>query len=178
MNDCLSDQGDTLAAAAKPLWSLQLVPLSPAQIPILMSWFDNQEALRRWSPGTTFPPELHRFIRETRLNLLCNRALVDAQGMMVGFGQYSDREGYCHLSRLVIAPHLRGQCLGSRLIALLADEGTKALGLERLSLFVNHDNAAALRLYLRLGFVATPFHDPDALRHAQAQYLTRPFLQG
>lgn len=172
MSDCLSDQDEL---PTNPLRELHLVPLAVSQLPTLMSWFDNQEALWRWSPGATFPPEQVKFMDEARLEQVCSRALVDARGAMVGFGQYSERADCCHLSRLVIAPHLRGKQLGSRLIALLAAEGTKVLKLKRLSLFVNHDNTDALRLYLRLGFVATPFHDPGALRLAKAHYLTRPF---
>jgi ribosomal protein S18 acetylase RimI-like enzyme len=172
VNDCLSDRDDVPSLKFD---QLRLLPLAPSQIPTLMSWFDSQAALWRWSPGATFPPDAAKFMQEARLEQVCSKALVDAQGVMLGFGQYSDRATCCHLSRLVVAPRWRGQGLGQLLITLLADEGTKALGLGRLSLFVNHDNTDALRLYLRLGFSATPFHDPAALRLAKAHYLTRSF---
>lgn len=138
-----------------------------------MSWFRDRAALRQWSPYCSFPLDPARFPEEIGLPRLASRALVDARGTLLGFGQYSAFQECCHLSHLVIAPERRGQGLGRALIQLLAAEGTAALGLDRLSLFVLRDNLAALRLYLRLGFDFAPFHDIVALHEAKMYYLQR-----
>jgi len=169
--DCISDSCDT--PTLPPRYRLR--QMTPVYLPTLMSWFDSAAALHRWSPTNTFPPDAELFAQQAKFEEVPSFALVDVRNSMVGFGQYAERAGCCHLSRLVIDPARRGQGLGSKLIELLAEQATKELGLSTLSLFVNRDNVDALRLYLRLGFDFAPFHDPVALHRAKAYYLRRPF---
>lgn len=86
------------------------------------------------------------------LNSLRTWALVPNSGALVGFGQYYQRVGRCHLGRLAIAPHMRGRGFGSSLIHQLCERGKSELGVESFSLFVHPANERALRLYRRLGF--------------------------
>ena len=55
---------------------------------------------------------------------------------------------------------MRIEGLGTRLLREMADWGQGRFGPRELSLFVKHDNAAAHRLYLRLGFREVPYPDP------------------
>jgi len=171
MDDCLSDRCNTPTLPQR----LQLRPVEGFDVGQLMSWFPDEAALRRWSPNNTFPLEPARFAEQARLATLDSRVLVDRSGAVVGFGQYSDRGGCCHLSRLVVRPERRSEGLGSTLITLLAAEGTQKLNFERLALLVNRDNVRALQLYLRLGFDFAPFSNPVALHRAKAYYLQAPY---
>jgi len=75
----------------------------------------------------------------------------------MGFGQYYERRGRCHLARLAVAPSCRGRRVGEDLILELARTGCAALGADGCSLFVLPGNERALRLYRRMGFVEEPY---------------------
>ncbi len=133
---------------------LQLAPATPAQLLEIMRWFPNRESCQVWGgPQFRFPFTAETFSADCRLRELPSFALLDASGLLCGFGQYYLRAGRCHLARLVIAPAQRGRGFGTRLIELLSDAGRAALGVSQCSLFVSAANAPALALYQRLGFV-------------------------
>jgi ribosomal-protein-alanine N-acetyltransferase len=56
-----------------------------------------------------------------------------------------------HINNLAVLPELRGQGLGSRLLADVMAESAR-MGAESATLEVRRSNAAALRLYARAGF--------------------------
>lgn len=56
-----------------------------------------------------------------------------------------------HINNLAVRPELRGQGLGSRLLADVMAESTR-MGAESATLEVRRSNAAALRLYAKAGF--------------------------
>jgi ribosomal protein S18 acetylase RimI-like enzyme len=118
----------------------------------MMRWFPSQESCQIWGgPEFRFPFTAETFRADCHLELP-SWVLLDARGVLCGFGQYYLRAGRCHLARLAIAPALRGRGLGTRLIELLCDGGKAALGVEHCSLFVAIANTNAMALYERLGF--------------------------
>jgi RimJ/RimL family protein N-acetyltransferase len=54
----------------------------------------------------------------------------------------------------------------------MSDWGQGQFGPRELSLFVKHDNEAAHRLYLRLGYRETPYPDPSFM--PDAHYMIAP----
>jgi ribosomal protein S18 acetylase RimI-like enzyme len=117
-----------------------------------MPWFPSRESCQTWGgPEFRFPFTVDTFRADSHLELP-SWVLLDARGMLCGFGQYYPRAGRCHLARLVIAPAHRGRGFGARLIELLAAAGQAALGVEHCSLFVAITNVTAIALYQRLGF--------------------------
>ncbi|SDK35934.1 GNAT family N-acetyltransferase [Billgrantia gudaonensis] len=122
-----------------------------------------------------FPIIPEQFRQDLQLENMSSRALLNAKGELLGFGQYCRRHERCHLARLAVAPFRRGQGLGVQLIAALASEGVQALGVNECALYVYPQNPAA-RLYTRLGF-----HDvalPDGQRLDGCRYLVASVMLG
>lgn len=137
---------------------MRLVPTPDRHFDELMTWFPDRARCQGWGgPDFRYPFTPETFREDCRRNEPESRSLLDDDGALLGFGQYYPRAGRCHLARLAIAPERRGQHLGARLIAELAEDGCPRLGLRECGLFVMRDNPRAVRLYARVGFVETPY---------------------
>lgn len=80
-------------------------------------------------------------------------ALLDGQGVCVGFGQYwMTGAGTAHLGRIIVSPLARGRGLGRLLVQSLSAQAMRESGIQRLTLRVYRDNTAAVALYRDLGF--------------------------
>jgi len=127
-----------------------------------MSWFPDQTSCRTWGgPQFRHPFDKDTFQEDSRILSLPSWSVTGSDGSLSAFGQYYLRAGKCHLSRLAVAPHLRGHGIGSALVRELSQQGCEALAVTSCSLFVLPGNESALRLYHRLGFVAVPYPEPD-----------------
>ena len=160
-------------ADAAPL-DVVLVPTRPEQLAQLASWFPTERACREWGgPRFRFPFDDASFLADTRYDELPSYSLQPVgSDELLGFGQYYPRAGCCHLARLAIAPLHRGRRLGTDLVNGLAARGRAELGVTSCSLFVLASNAAALRLYERLGFTRKPW-PADAPQLDGGLYLVR-----
>ncbi len=144
--------------------AVKLQPFDDAYLPQLMGWFPDRQATTVWGgPGFRCPFTQTTFREDARIDSLPTRALHDDSGHFVGFGQYYERVGRCHLGRLAIVPSMRGHGFGTQLVRGLCVEGSQALGSDTFSLFVLPGNARALRLYAKLGFVKAPYPEPSPL---------------
>jgi ribosomal protein S18 acetylase RimI-like enzyme len=138
----------------------------------MMSWFPSADSCRIWGgPEFRFPFTAETFEADCQLAERHSFALLEAGGLLRGFGQYYLRAGRCHLARLAIAPACRGRGLGTRLIELLAQAGKAALGVEQCSLFVSASNTSALALYQRVGFARADY--PHGSGVPGAYYMVR-----
>lgn len=138
-----------------------LLPFDEQRLPELMHWFGDADACRAWGgPHFRFPYTAATFREDSAFERLPTWALLDGAGSFVAFGQYYSRVGRCHLGRLAVAPDARNRGIGTRLIRALCTKGAAALVADEFSLFVLERNAAAARLYLRLGFEATTYPEP------------------
>lgn len=137
---------------------MQLAPATEADLMLLMSWFPNRQSCQDWGgPQFRFPFTKDSFIADTAWRDYPSYALKDNNQHLVGFGQFYQRAGRCHLARLVIAPEQRGRGLGKVLVKALMAEGCKQLQLSGCSLFVLTHNQAAKACYLGLGFQPTEY---------------------
>ena len=137
---------------------MKLVPARETDILELMSWFPDQRSCFVWGgPGFRYPFTEATFREDMRQNDMSSHSLVGDDGKLLGFGQYYLRSGRCHLARLVISPNHRGRGLGAIIIREISRLGCGELRVSHCSLFVLADNAPAIRLYSRLGFVPAPF---------------------
>lgn len=136
----------------------------PAQLPELITWFPDADALRVWGgPEFRHPFTPETFRKDSKIDEIDSWSIVDADGGLAAFGQCYVRVGRCHFGRVGVSPRRRGGGVGTRLFREMARWGLDEFGPRELSLFVRRDNEAAHRLYLRLGFRETPYPDPNFL---------------
>ncbi len=111
------------------------------------SWFSTAAEATRWGgPLIPFPLVLAEL--KVAMEWGAAEAYVLEADELLGFAQVSDKFGYRHLSRIAIAPEMRGQGLGRELLQRLMQPA------QSYALFVYADNAPAIRLYQKLGFVS------------------------
>jgi ribosomal protein S18 acetylase RimI-like enzyme len=141
--------------------ALKLQLFEEGQLPELMSWFPDATSCRTWGgPQFRHPFTVETFREDSQLDSQRAWTLVAADGTLCGFGQYYLRLGRCHLSRLAVAPALRGRGAGGLLIRELCRRGSAELGVSSYSLFVLPGNQPALRLYRRMGFSTAAYPEP------------------
>lgn len=132
----------------------------------MMGWFPDARSCEVWATRDFRFPFTEASFREDIRPALPSWVLLDAQGALLGFGQYYLRVGRCHLARLIVAPQHRGRAHGAGLVRLLARRGCAELAVDECSLFVLSDNLPACGLYRRLGFVETPYPgEAPAIEH-------------
>jgi ribosomal protein S18 acetylase RimI-like enzyme len=140
--------------------SARLVRTTREHLRQMMAWFPDAGSCAVWGgPEFRYPFSEETFVADSRCATLPTWSLVGDGGALLGFGQYYDRVGRCHLGRLVISPDWRGEGLGTRLIDGLIELGAPALRASECSLFVSRSNRAAARLYARLGFTVADYPD-------------------
>ncbi len=131
-----------------------LRPVQPLHYAPIADWLDSAEATQRWAgPGVPFPLPPERFAQVLELEVRPGWALLDEQGVCVGFGQYwMTATDTAHLGRIIVSPHVRGRGLGRALMQALCTQAQHEDGVQHLTLRVYRDNAAAAALYRDLGF--------------------------
>ena len=152
---------------------MNLTPAAADQLRELMTWFPDQHGCAAWGgPNQRFPFTEASFRADTRWGVVPSYSLLGDGGELLGFGQYYPRVGRCHLARLAIARDRRGAGLGGRLVRGLCEIGCAALAVDECSLFVMVDNAPAVRLYEKHGFVTVPY--PGDFEIAGSVYMVAP----
>ncbi len=143
----------------------------PAYLPELMTWFSDAEQCRTWGGEFRFPFTPESFREDSKIDEIASWALVDDDAALAAFGQCYVRIERCHFGRLAVSPSMRGGGLGTRLISELTAWGLAEHGSRELSLFVNRNNEAAHRLYLRLGFREVPYPEERSPFMANSRYM-------
>lgn len=140
---------------------LVLIPFAPDHFPTLTSWFATEGELVRWGgPMVAFPldaPQLQAMLDERRGEPPARLCWMAVQGdETVGHVQlaFDWRHGNARLSRVAVAPGLRGRSLATPMLRLALDEAFGCPTIERVELNVYSWNAPAIRAYRRLGFIA------------------------
>lgn len=145
---------------------MYLTQASDENLTELMSWFSSEEELSLWSgPNFSFPFDLNSFKRDLKVDSLASFSLLSVQSELLGFGQYYQRLGKCHLGRLVINPRLRGQGLAAHLIQQLSVIGKADLNTNSCSLFVLAHNDNAIKSYKKLGFTFSCYPEEITLKN-------------
>ena len=131
-----------------------LSAVQPSHYATIADWLDSAEATQRWAgPGVPFPLLPERFAQVLELEARPGWALLDEQDQCLGFGQYWMTDaGTAHLGRIIVSPLARGRGLGRLLMQALSAQAMREAGVQRLTLRVYRDNAAAVALYRDLGF--------------------------
>lgn len=149
---------------------MQLRPVTPADLPEIMGWFDSQAALTTWAgPNFRFPFTISSFSDDLNLTTVPSYILAAPDQQLLGFGQYSLQQGHCHLSRLVIHPLFRGHGFIQILLSKLITQGRAELNTPSAALFVFRTNHAAIHAYQKAGFVEQ--HHPQGMLHELCSYM-------
>lgn len=133
--------------------AMSLVESSRAHIRELMGWFPDQESCRQWGgPEMRFPFSEKRFLEDIHWPKLPSYSAVGNDGRLLGFGQFYEKLGRCHLARLAVAPEVRGMGLGKKFVSSLMKISQDQLRKNEFSLYVLEQNTPALACYRSLGF--------------------------
>lgn len=132
----------------------RLQPVQPHDYARIAGWLDSAAATLRWAgPGVPYPLRPEQFEQVLQLRERPGWLLLAESGQRVGFGQaWRTQPGTMHLGRLLVAPQARGRGLGRGLVQALIEQAFQSDAVERLTLRVYRDNAAAVALYRTLGF--------------------------
>lgn len=143
---------------------MEIVETRMEHLETLKSWFPDQRSVRQWGGPLFRHPFSHEtFLEDMRWREVPAYSLLDDDGGLLGFGQCFEREGRCHLARLVIDPGRRGKGIGRYFIRGLMEIGMSGLGANECSLFVMNSNQRAIRCYASLNFARTPYPTDDPL---------------
>jgi len=139
----------------------------------LKSWFPDEEASYDWcGPGLRYPFTDETFLEDIRWGRMPSYSLVTDDGELIGFGQYYESAGRCHLARLVVSPGHRSRGVGYRFISELMRIGMEELGVGECSLFVVKSNERALKCYRALNFENAEY-PPGAKHYADIDFMVR-----
>ena len=140
----------------------QLVDLRPvraADLALLRQW-EHDPLIDSWMATTantldareSHEQEFERLLRTPRVKLLAIQTKTTA---VVGFLRLNDLDLAARKAtiRLFIAPDMHGQGYGTDALHTLAGFCFRELALHRIGLVVRADNARAIAVYTRLGFV-------------------------
>jgi len=135
-----------------------LVPTKIQHLDILKTWVTDNQSARFWcGPGFRYPFTDEIFLQDIQWGAVPSYSLISREGELIGFGQYYENHGRCHLARIIVSPGHRGQGIGYRLVDNLIAIGLEDLALDECSLFVNSRNEKAVACYQSLGFCDLPY---------------------
>lgn len=139
----------------------------------LMSWFPDRDSGFLWcGPGFRYPFTYETFLEDVHWEKIPAYALLDESDGLLAFGQYYEKEGRCHLARLVISPLARGKGIGYEFILELMNLGMCELNATECSLFVAGANEKALGCYKSLGFVKAE-NPPGRKNYTDIEFMVR-----
>lgn len=135
--------------------NLTLRAPTAADYDVVASWIPDASACARWAgPQVRFPlvaSDLPSLLAAPGGGSFC---LSEGRDRPVGFGQFWVKApGSVHLGRIIVSPQERGRGLAKVLCQLLMAEATRSTGAETITLNVSRDNAAAVAVYAKLGFL-------------------------
>ena len=133
------------------MWNLR--PADDKDLAGIISWISNANDCKFWAgPGVSFPISLDALkaeITHTPENSFC----YEQRGEPVAFGQLIEKgQHHLHFARIIVDPAKRGSGYGLSLCRELIELAIDRC-CHRITLNVYKNNAAALNLYQRLGFV-------------------------
>ncbi|MFC1796792.1 GNAT family N-acetyltransferase [Pseudomonadota bacterium] len=132
---------------------MQLQPSRKEHALEIMNWFPEEDDCRQWGgPIMRFPFREKTFLEDIHWKKIPSYSAITHEGLLLGFGQFYEKLGRCHLARLAVSPQYRSLGLGRTFICSLMHVGQEQLDTNRFSLYVLSNNAPAVACYQSLGF--------------------------
>ncbi|ULL13244.1 GNAT family N-acetyltransferase [Paenibacillus sp. H1-7] len=139
-------------------WGLRIVPLTEEHCKEICSWtYPVPYHIYNWPSWEKMVADQEEFADET-LREQQYRAVVDADGEMVGFAQFFPMTGVTRLG-LGMRPDLCGQGLGVEFVRTIAAEAKQKAPSNEIDLEVLVWNIRAFRVYQKAGFVHTDTYE-------------------
>jgi ribosomal protein S18 acetylase RimI-like enzyme len=137
---------------------LNIVCAKSAHLDTLKAWFPDRQSAYNWGgPGLRYPFSDETFLEDIHWDDMPSYSMIDEKENLLGFGQYYEKAGRCHLARLVIAPSHRSTGMGCDFISRLMKIGMASLRVNECSLFVIRFNTTAVKCYGKLNFQKTAY---------------------
>lgn len=130
----------------------------------VISWIPDAQSCVAWAgPKVRFPLEVEHLLQDLEFESTRCYAFNDGD-QLLAFGQVRvlDEGTRGHLARIVVDPRVRGKGIGRSFVIKLIEEARR-LNCRTVTLRVVKDNAIAISLYRKLGFIF-PEKQPDILR--------------
>ncbi|MDX2427508.1 MAG: GNAT family N-acetyltransferase [Xanthomonadales bacterium] len=137
---------------------MNLVPTQAEHLETLKTWFPDLGSAQVWGgPDIRYPFTDVAFLEDIRWQQMTSYSMLGEDNELTGFGQYYEKEGRCHLARLVVAPTHRSKGFGYQFIQKLMRVGMSDLGVNECSLFVMSSNKNAINCYTALNFIQSRY---------------------
>jgi GNAT superfamily N-acetyltransferase len=138
-----------------------LQPAMLSDLTAVASWISSARDCAFWAGGCVrFPVNSASLPEEIGFREAHAYSLYE-DGRLIAFGQLIPKNSQRgHLATLIVAPSCRHRGCGTVLVRGLLDTAREAK-LERVSLYVDQANAAAIALYSKLGFHDAPASGGD-----------------
>jgi ribosomal protein S18 acetylase RimI-like enzyme len=115
-------------------------------------------------------PPLRQTLAELRQDIASQLVLkATLGGRIVGSVRGHEREGTCHIGRLIVDPACQNRGIGRQLMAAIEE---RFLGVRLYELFTGHRSERTLALYRKLGYLA--FRSEAASDALAIVYLEKP----
>jgi GNAT superfamily N-acetyltransferase len=154
-----------MAVRVDPLAPMQdeLRRATVADAPVVASWPQFLEESEPWVTAKLRPVPPDQVVGWWEPDYVEPWVMVSGDGRLLAYGELwiDPQEDEVELARLVVAPEVRGQGLGKRLVRALCDKAV-ATGLHQLIIRVRAGNDIALHCYRSSGF-----QDVDPSRRAE-----------
>jgi RimJ/RimL family protein N-acetyltransferase len=140
--------------------AIRLVPLTPAHQPGLATLVQDED-VRKYTRVPTQPKPgfeeswISRYEDGWREGSRAGFAIETHDGEFLGLGMFVRIEGEGRQGEIgyVVGPAARGRGVATRTLRLLTDWGFSQLGLERIELWIDAENAGSQRVAERAGYV-------------------------
>lgn len=148
--------------------TLRLRPFRDEDLNAVITWVRDADELELFAgPALTWPLTVSQLRRTIATPGLLAYTLIDSDAGDEPLGHVElatvpTTGTEPRLARVLLAPAVRGRGWAARLVALALEEA-RAQGLRSLALTVIATNEAAIRTYMKLGFVMVDRPRPDAL---------------
>jgi [ribosomal protein S18]-alanine N-acetyltransferase len=126
---------------------------TPAEASVVAGWSLSAEETLKWCSSKEHPISAALVVSWWEPSDVEAYVAIDSADTLLGYGELwlDPDEDEVELARLIVAPDLRGQGVGRRLVAALVDRAM-ATGLGAVILRVSRGNPAAVRCYRASGF--------------------------